>query len=107
MAKFILLYKGPARAPQDIPEAEMEQIMQAWTQWGDKVGSSLVDFGNPFAGRASVHGDGSEGAASDYNGYTIVEASDLEAAKGHCDHHPFLSDSGREFSVEVYELAPM
>ena len=107
MAKFILLYKGPARAPENIPPAELEQIMQAWTQWGDKVGSSLVDFGNPFATRASVHGDGSEGGASDYNGYTIVEATDLNAAKGFCDGHPFLADSGREFSVEVYELAPM
>ena len=107
MAKFILLYKGPARAPENIPPAEMEQIMAAWTQWGDKVRSSLVDFGNPFAGRASVHGDGSEGTASDYNGYTIVDATDLNAAKGFCDGHPFLSDSGSEFSVEVYELAPM
>jgi hypothetical protein len=107
MTKFILLYKGPARGPDQIPPAELEQIMQAWTQWGDKVGPALVDFGNPFATRASVHGDGSEGAASDYNGYTIVEATDLDAAKGFCDGHPFLADSGREFSVEVYELAPM
>jgi hypothetical protein len=107
MAKYILLYKGPARPMDNIAPAEMEQIMQTWTQWGDKVGSALVDFGNPFAARASVHGDGSDGSASDYNGYTIVDASDLEAAKGFCDGHPFLADSGREFSVEVYELAPM
>jgi hypothetical protein len=107
MAKFILLYKGPARSIEEIPPEEVEQNMQAWMQWGDKVGSSLVDFGNPFAGRASVHGDGSEGGASDYTGYTIVEATDLNAAKGYCDGHPFLTDTGREFSVEVYELAPM
>jgi hypothetical protein len=107
MAKYILLYKGPARAQENIPAAEREQIMQGWMQWGDKVGPALVDFGNPFAARASVHGDGSEGAASDYTGYTIVEATDLNAAKGFCDGHPFLKDAGREFSVEVYELAPM
>jgi hypothetical protein len=107
MAKFILLYKGPARGMQDISPTESEQIMQAWTQWGDKVGSSMVDFGNPFAARAAVHGDGSGSGASDYNGYTIVDASDLEAATGFCDGHPFLADSGHEFSVEVYELAPM
>lgn len=107
MAKYMLLYKGPARPMDDIPQAELDQIMQGWTEWGDKVGSNLVDFGNPFAERGSVHGDGSEGAASDYSGYTIVEASDLNAAKGFCDGHPFLRDSGAEFSVEVYEITPM
>jgi hypothetical protein len=107
MAKYILLYKGPARGMEQMPAEQLEQVMQAWTQWGDKVGSAMVDFGNPFATRAAVHGDGSESGASEYNGYTIVEATDLEAAKGFCDGHPFLADSGREFSVELYELAPM
>ena len=38
MAKFILLYKGPARGPAEIPAAELEQIMQAWTQWDERSG---------------------------------------------------------------------
>jgi hypothetical protein len=107
MAKFILLYKGPATPMEDMTAEQSEQSMQAWTSWMGKVGSAIVDVGNPFAARAGVAGDGSTTSASDLNGYSIVEAADLQEAKGFCDSHPFLSDGTSRFVIEVYELAPV
>lgn len=107
MAKFILLYKGPATPMENITPEQSDQIMQAWGAWMGKVGSAMVDMGAPFAARAGVAGDGSTTGASDLNGYSIVEAADLDAAKALCDGHPFLSDGTARFTVEVYELAPI
>ena len=107
MTKFILLYRGPATPMEDISPMQSEQMMTAWVDWMGKVGTSLVDAGAPFAGRAGVQGDGSTTHASDLNGYSVVEASDIVAATSLCDGHPFLSDGTGKFAIEIYELAPM
>ena len=107
MAKFILLYKGPATPMEDITPEVGEQLMQAWNAWMGNVGKALVDGGAPFAGRTGVAGDGTATSASDLNGYSIVEAADIDTAKSLCDGHPFLSDGTARFVVEIYELAPM
>lgn len=107
MAKFMLLYKGPATPMEDLTPEQSEQIGQAWGVWIGKVGSAMVDLGTPFGARTTVQGDGSAGTASDLNGYTIVEVPDLDAARALCDGHPFLSDGTANFGVEVYELTPI
>jgi hypothetical protein len=107
MTKFILLYKGPATPMDDITPEQSEQIMQAWGAWIGNVGSAMVEVGEPFGGRSAVKGDGATGDASDLNGYSIVEATDMEAAKALCKGHPFLSDGTASFAVEIYELVPM
>jgi hypothetical protein len=107
MAKFILLYKGPATPMEDITPEVSEQIMQAWGAWMGKVGDALVDGGAPFAGRTAFAGDGSAASVSDLNGYTVVEAADIDTAKTLCEGNPFLSDGTAKFVIEIYELAPM
>jgi hypothetical protein len=108
MAKFILLYKGPATPPADITPELGARLMQAWDAWMGKVGDALVDVGAPFAGSSTaVAGDGSTNSASDLNGYTIVEASDINAAKTLVDGNPFLDDGTANFAVEIYELGTM
>jgi hypothetical protein len=107
MAQFILLYKGPATPAEEMSPEQTEQVMQGWNTWMGKVGSAIVEIGNPFAAGAGVAGDGSLTSSSDLHGYTIVEAADLNEAQGLCDGHPFLSDGTAKFVVEVYELAPV
>ena len=108
MAKFILLYKGPATPQADITAEVGEQLMQAWGAWMGKVGEALVDAGAPFVGSSTaVAGDGSTKSASDLNGYTIVEAPDVSAAKALCGGNPFLDDGTANFAVEIYELETM
>ena len=108
MAKFILLYKGPATPQADITAEVGEQLMQAWGAWMGKVGEALVDAGAPFVGSSTaVAGDGSTKSASDLNGYTIVEAPDVSAAKALCGGNPFLDDGTANFAREIYELGTM
>jgi hypothetical protein len=108
MAKFILLYKGPATPQADITPEAGQQLMQAWDAWMGKVGDALVDGGAPFAGNSTaVAGDGSTKSAGDLNGYTIVEAPDITAAKTLVGGNPFLDDRTANFAVEIYELGTM
>jgi hypothetical protein len=51
--------------------------------------------------------DGSSGTATQLNGYSIVEAGDVNAVKALLDGHPFLSDRSGNFSVEIHELLPV
>jgi hypothetical protein len=108
MAKFILLYKGPATPQADITPEVGQQLMQAWDAWMGKVGNALVDGGAPFVGNSTaVLGDGSTKSASDLNGYTVVEAPDINAAKSLVGGNPFLDDGTANFAVEIYELGTM
>jgi len=108
MAQFILLYKGPATPQADITPEVGAQLTQAWGAWMGKVGEALVDGGAPFVGSSNaLAGDGSTKSASDLNGYTIVEAPDIDAATALCGGNPFLDDGTANFAVEIYELGTM
>lgn len=106
MKKFILLYNGPATPPEQMAPEKVQEVMGAWKVWMEKVGSAMIDMGQPLANGIAVVDDGSEGPATQLSGYTIIQADDMEAAKALVVDHPFLSDKTGEFSVEVHELLP-
>jgi hypothetical protein len=98
----------PAPPQADIRPEVGEQLMQAWRAWMGKVAEALVDGGAPFVGSSTaVAGDGSTKSAGDFNGYAIVEAPDIDAAKALCGGNPFLDDGTANFAVEIYELGAM
>jgi hypothetical protein len=107
MSKYLYLYRGPATPMEDFTPEQGEEQMKAWTEWMGKAGSAITDQGNPLTPRASVRDDGSTAEPSDQNGYTIVEAPDLDAAKALLDGHPFLSEGKGRFAVEIFEIVPM
>ena len=108
MKKFILLYNGPATDAAAMAEEQRNAVMAKWKEWMDKVGGALVDMGQPMAKDGlSVVDDGSESEANELNGYSIIQAEDMAAAKALVDGHPFLSDSTGSFSVDIYELMPV
>ena len=88
------------------PEQSAEQ-MRAWGDWMGRVGPALVDGGAPFGPRTSVGDDGTSPAASDQNGYTIVEAGSLDDARALTGGHPFLAEGKGRFAIEIFELTPM
>jgi hypothetical protein len=92
---------------EDFTEEQSAEQMRAWGEWMGRVGSGLVDGGAPFGERAAVADDGTTPAPGDLNGYTIVEAASLDAAKALLDAHPFLSEGKGRFAVDVFELVPM
>lgn len=107
MARFMMLYNGPATPMEEFTPEQSDQQMQAWGAWMGKVGDALVDMGTPYGARAAVRADGTTGEPSRLNGYSIVEATDIETATSLCEGHPFLSDGRDVFSVEVFELVPV
>ena len=107
MAKFIYVYKGPATDMSDMSEEQVKGVMDAWGQWMQKLGGSLIDVGQPMANGFSLVDDGSQGKALELNGYSIVEAADIEGAKSLADSHPFLSEGKGNFSIDIFELMPV
>jgi len=106
MSRFLYLYRGPARPMEEFTPEESAEQMAAWGEWMGRVQSALVDAGAPFGARASIADDGTSPAPGDLNGYSIVEAESLVAAKVLLDKHPFLSEGKGRFSIEVFELVP-
>jgi hypothetical protein len=92
---------------EEFTAEQSEEQMKAWTDWMGKAAASIVDQGNPLAPRASVRDDGGSAEPSDQNGYTIVEAADLDAARALLEGHPFLSEGKGRFAVEIFEIIPM
>ena len=107
MSKYLYLYKGPATPMDQFTEEQSAEQMAAWGAWMGRVGGALTDGGSPFGRRAGVADDGTTPAPTDLNGYTIVEADSLDAARGLLDGHPFLGEGKGRFTVEVFELVPM
>lgn len=107
MAKFMLIYRGEATDMSEMTPEQGAEVMAKWETWMGKVGPSLVDVGSPFGPGTSVVDDGSTGTAASLSGYSIVEADDLEAAKGFTDGHPYLSEGKGDFAIDVFELLPV
>lgn len=104
MAKYVFGYHGGGMATT--PE-EQEASMEAWGRWYGEIGAVLMDGGAPFGASRTVAADGSiseGGGANPLTGYTVVEASDLDAAAVLAKGCPILADGG---TVEVAEAIDM
>lgn len=107
MSKFIYIYNGPATPMDQFTPEQSEKETAAWGVWMGSVGTALLDAGAPFGARAAVSDDGSTAAPSDLQGYSVVEADSLDAAKSLAEGHPFLREGKGRFSLEVFELVDM
>lgn len=107
MSKFIYIYNGPATPMDQFTEEQSAAEMAAWGAWMGKVGTAMVDGGAPFGARAAVSDDGSSAAPSELQGYSIVEAENLEAAKALAEGLPFMAEGKGRFSLEIFELLDM
>ena len=97
MKTFILFYKGPPTPP----DASHEQ----WPDWFRKVGDQLIDRGSPMQNGLTLHKDGSTSdSATNYNGYSIIQAKNLDEALNLLKDNPFLTLGTEDFTVELFEL---
>jgi hypothetical protein len=94
--KYLLLYYG--QMPEN--EAERAHGMQLMADWYGRLGSALVDGGNPFvAARKVGRGTAEDASMEDMpTGYTIIEAADMEAATALARDCP-LAMAGREITL--------
>lgn len=96
MTNFVFLYSG-GTYPET--EEEKQKVMDAWGAWYGRMGDAVVDPGNPFGESAGVGGD-----AAAINGYTIVKADSLDAAKALTDGAPHVEDGG---TISIHETVQM
>jgi hypothetical protein len=104
MPKYVLAYHGGGMAAT---EAEQAAAMAAWGAWFGSLGDAIVDGGNPTGASKTVTADGSTvdgGGANPLSGYSLVTATDLDAAVSLAKGCPILSSGG---TVEVAETIEM
>jgi hypothetical protein len=105
MANYLLLYSGGS-----MPEKQAEQaaVMQAWTAWFGKLGSALVDGGNPTTGKAkTIASDGTVSdspAGSTASGYSIIKADSLDDAAKLASDCPVLQGGAKISVLETFQV---
>lgn len=124
MPMFVLLYTDvprdePDLGPDDVlggdaipdvdqveeeanEDAEDDTRLREWVAWSERVGDALVDFGHRFGEGRAVHASGSNAAGSGITGYSVIQASDLEAATDLVQGHPHLASG----FIQVFEAFP-
>jgi len=99
--KYLLVYYGGS-----MPEtpAAQARVMRQWTSWFTKLGSAVVDGGNPFSGSVNkVKSDGTvvKGPVGQRaSGYSILEAPSLESATKMAKGCPVIKGGAQ---IAVYE----
>lgn len=109
MPKYVLAYHTNTGSSGAMPESEeaMAEVMKAWETWFASIGPNLLDGGNPTSFAKTVASDGSVadgGGANALTGYSLIEASDIDAAVEIAKGCPVLQADG---NVEVAETIDM
>jgi YCII-related domain len=108
MKKFLVLYKAPTSAFEQMQKATPEQQkagMDAWMAWSKKAAASIVDMGAPLGKSLLVTKDGPVPATNLFGGFSILQAESKEGLAATLQGHPhFMMQDG---SIEVIEYLPM
>lgn len=108
MKKFLVLYKAPNSAFEQMKNATPEQQkagMDAWMAWGNKAQAHLVDMGAPLGKSMRVTPGGSSPSTNDLGGYSLMVAESKEALAELLKGHPhFMTPDG---TIELVEIMPI
>lgn len=105
MKKFLVLYRSPVSAREQMAKATPEQAkagMDAWMAWAGRVGPAILDMGAPVGDAVVV---GGKDVGGHVGGYGVVQAASEGDAKKLFDGHPHLMMPGA--SIELRELLSM
>lgn len=108
MSKYLVLYRAPASAAEQMANATPEQMqagMEAWMTWAGRAGDALVDLGAPLGNGEQISGDGGSSAAGDVTGFSVLESDSRDAAAALLREHPHLHTPGG--SIELLEFLPL
>jgi hypothetical protein len=99
MTKYLVLYRSPASAAEQMAAATPEQAqagMDAWTTWAQKAGDAVVDLGAPL-GVVEPGGD----AGDPIGGYSVLQAESADGVRAVLDGHPHAAMGG---TIEILEF---
>jgi hypothetical protein len=108
MKKFLVLYKAPTSAFEQMQKSTPEQQkagMDAWMAWSKKAAASIVDLGAPLGKSLRVTKSGAAPSTNDLGGFSILQGESKEALAEVLKGHPhFMMPEG---SIEIVEFLPM
>lgn len=104
MPDFMLAYHGGK-----IPETPEEgaKAMAAWEKWYKDIGDNVVHPGNPvgMSKTVSARGVTDDGGANPLSGFTIIRATDIDAACRIAADCPMVADgSGTAEVAPIIEM---
>ena len=93
MPRFLVTYHG-SNMPHDAES--MTKARDAFMHWAGKTGPALVDPGAPIGATRTVssHGPKDGFAEGPFNGWSVIDAADLNAAAKLLADHPFIGRGG-------------
>lgn len=97
MSKYLVLYRSPTSAQEQMANATPEQAqagMEAWQAWMEGAGNAIVDFGAP------VQGEG------DVTGFSILQADSRGAVDELLADHPHRHMPGADIDVLEFVTLP-
>jgi len=108
MKKFLVLYRAPVSAKEQMAQATPEQMeagMAHWNRWMEKHGESVAEPGSPLAcGKHIAAGSVTDGDGT-ITGYSIVQSESVITATKLMHDHPHFHMPGG--SIEVFEFRAM
>jgi hypothetical protein len=96
VSKFLLLYRSPISAREQMANATPEEAqagMQAWQAWAESAGSAILDLGAPLVGEGDV------------TSFSILEADSRGSLDELLADHPHRHMPGA--SIDVLEFMAM
>ena len=105
MKKFLVLYRAPISATEQMSKVTPEQAKQGmdlWKAWAQKAAAAIVDLGSPLERVASLGGSASPGHVG---GFSVLQGASVEDVKRQLDGHPHFRMPGG--SIEVFEFLSM
>ncbi len=106
MKKFLVLYKAPTSAFEQMQKSTPEQQkagMDAWMAWGKKAGPSIIDMGAPLGKSLRVTKGGASPVTNDLGGFSILQAESKEALAETLKGHPhFMMPDGFDRDRRVH-----
>jgi hypothetical protein len=109
MKKFIVMYHAPVSALEamvNVSPEDAKESMEPWFEWQNKVGSGMVDLGNPLGNGMKVTKSGVSASEKEVIGYSILQADSIEEAVKLLDGHPHL-EWMESCSIEIHESLPL
>jgi hypothetical protein len=97
VSKFLVLYRSPVSAREQIANASPEEAqagMQAWQTWAESAGSAVVDLGAPLDGEGDV------------TGFSILQADSRASVDELLADHPHRHTTGAEIDVLEFMALP-
>jgi hypothetical protein len=109
MKKFLVLYKAPTSAFEQMKKSSPEQQkagMDAWMAWGKRAAPSIVEMGTPLGKSLRVTKSGqATPTTNDLGGYSVLQADSKEELAKTLEGHPHFRMP--EGSIEIVEMLPM